>query len=280
MSFDFQEFLNFTFGFRDALLGALVVTLTMAIVAQTLGVLLGLVSALAGRARNRPIRLASALYVWFFRGTPVLVQIMLLYFGLPALLGIDPFPKQYGALPDLFGGAFMAATLALGVNEGAYMSEIIRAGILSVDPGQAEAAKSLGMTPRKTMSRIVLPQAMRVIVPPLGNEFNNMIKTTSLASVIGVVELLLLAEIRYGATFKPFEPLLGICVWYLTFTTIWALIQGRIERKLGAGMGRGDADISLWARLRGAPRMTGPAGGLPQRAVPVSLSQPRRELAR
>ncbi|MEI7743292.1 MAG: amino acid ABC transporter permease [Chloroflexota bacterium] len=255
MTFDWQEFLSFTFGWRDALWQALLITITMAVLAQGLGVLLGLVAALAGRSRNRLVKLVSGIYVWFFRGTPVLVQIMLLYFGLPALMGgFDMFPRHYGMFPPLFGGAFVAATLALGVNEGAYMSEIIRAGILSVDPGQAEAAKSLGMNPRKTMSRIVLPQALRVIVPPLGNEFNNMLKTTSLASVIGVVELLLLAEMRYGTTLRPFEPLLGICVWYLFFTSIWAVIQSRIEKRLGAGMARNEPERGLWARVRGSRR--------------------------
>ena len=123
--------------------------------------MLGLLAALGSRSRNLVAKRAAGLYVWVFRGTPVLVQIALLYYGIPSLLGLDPFPKQYGSLPELIGGAFLAATLALGINEGAYMSEIIRAGILSVDPGQAEAAKSLGMTPGKTMSRIVLPQRLR-----------------------------------------------------------------------------------------------------------------------
>jgi polar amino acid transport system permease protein len=251
MQFDPTEFLDFTFTWRGVLIGAIVTTLLIAVIAQVLGVLLGLLAALGGRSRNLVIKGISGLYVWVFRGTPVLVQIVLLYYGLPSLLGIDPFPQRYGNLPELIGGAFLAATLALGVNEGAYMSEIIRAGILSVDSGQAEAAKSLGMTPRKTMSRIVLPQAMRVIIPPLGNEFNNMLKTTSLASVVGVTELLLLAENRYGGTFKPFEPLLGICVYYLAMTTIWGLIQGRIEKRLGAGLNRNEAEQGFWSRLVG-----------------------------
>lgn len=142
------------------------------------------------------------------------------------------------------------------------MSEIIRAGILSVDPGQAEAAKSLGMTPGKTMSRIVLPQALRVIVPPLGNEFNNMLKTTSLASVVGVTELLLLAQNRYGGTFKPFEPLIGICVYYLLLTTLWGFVQGRIEMRLGTGLSRNEPDRGLVARLTGIGRHTGQNGGI------------------
>ena len=256
MAFDPNEFLNFTFTWRDVLIGALTTVVLMAVIAQILGVVLGLVAALAGRAKNPVIKSISGLYVWIFRGTPVLVQIMLLYFGLPKLLGVDPFPNQYGSLPLLIGGPFLAATLALGVNEGAYMSEIIRAGILSVDSGQAEAAKSLGMTPRKTMSRIVLPQAMRVIIPPLGNEFNNMLKTTSLASIVTVRELVMVAESRAGVTFKWFEVLLGICVYYLAFTTIWGFIQSRIEKRLGVGQTRSDAEPGFLARMFGhaAPR--------------------------
>jgi His/Glu/Gln/Arg/opine family amino acid ABC transporter permease subunit len=262
MGFDPKEFFDFTFTWRTVLLGALVTTVLMAVLAQVLGILLGLLAALGSRSRNMVIKRVSGLYVWIFRGTPVLVQIALLYYGVPALLGIDPFPKQYGNLPELIGGAFLAATLALGINEGAYMSEIIRAGILSVDPGQAEAAKSLGMTPGKTMSRIVLPQAMRVIVPPLGNEFNNMLKTTSLASVVGVTELLLLAQNRYGGTFKPFEPLIGICVYYLLLTTLWGFVQGRIEKKFGTGLTRNEPDKGTLSRLTGIGRKAGQNGGI------------------
>ncbi len=262
MGFDPREFLDFTFTWREVLVGALVTTLLMAVLAQVLGIMLGLLAALGSRSRNLVAKRAAGLYVWVFRGTPVLVQIALLYYGIPSLLGLDPFPKQYGSLPELIGGAFLAATLALGINEGAYMSEIIRAGILSVDPGQAEAAKSLGMTPGKTMSRIVLPQALRVIVPPLGNEFNNMLKTTSLASVVGVTELLLLAQNRYGGTFKPFEPLIGICVYYLLLTTLWGFVQGRIEMRLGTGLSRNEPDRGLVARLTGIGRHTGQNGGI------------------
>jgi polar amino acid transport system permease protein len=260
MQFDSNELVSFMTNW-SVIVPALVTTVLMAIVAQVLGIFLGLLAALAGRSRNPIVHGISAIYVWIFRGTPVLVQILLLYFGVPRLLGIDPFPTTYGGLPLLIGGAFVAATLALGVNEGAYMSEIIRAGILSVDSGQAEAAKSLGMTPRKTMSRIVLPQAMRVIIPPLGNEFNNMIKTTSLASVITVTELVLVAEERYGGTFQPFEPLVGISIYYLAMTTVWGFVQSRIERKFGAGMNRNDDEPGFWSRTlsmsRGAPHSGG-----------------------
>jgi polar amino acid transport system permease protein len=251
MKFDPNELVSFMTNW-SVIVPAVVSVVLMAVIAQALGIVLGLLAALAGRSRNALIHRISAVYVWIFRGTPVLVQILLLYFGVPRLLGMDPFPNTYGFLPALISGPFVAATLALGVNEGAYMSEIIRAGILSVDSGQAEAAKSLGMTPRMTMSRIVLPQAMRVIIPPLGNEFNNMIKTTSLASVITVSELVLVAGVRYGATFKPFEPLVGISIYYLAMTTVWGVVQSRIERKFGAGMSRDDDLPGVWSRLVGS----------------------------
>ena len=147
MQFDTNELISFMTNW-SVIVPALATTVLMAILAQLLGIVLGLVAALAGRSRNPAIHGVSAIYVWIFRGTPVLVQILLLYFGVPRLLGMDPFPTAYPFLPGLMGGAFIAATLALGVNEGAYMSEIIRAGILSVDPGQAEAARVTRHDPR------------------------------------------------------------------------------------------------------------------------------------
>ena len=130
-------------------------------------------------------------------------------------------------------GAVQAGIVALGLNEGAYMTEIVRAGIISVDPGQMEAAKSLGMTYGKAMRRIVLPQAARVIIPPLGNEFNNMLKTTSLLVIISVPELYVVFSRKQGNFFAPFEFFLAAAVWYLLLTTIWGVIQAWIERRLG-----------------------------------------------
>ncbi len=243
-----------------AWINGLWITVYAAIIAQVLGVVLGVLSALGGMARNPIFRSVSGIYVWIFRGTPVLVQISLLYFGTPYLLGIDLFPTvMHTGLIDL-RGAIIAGILALGVNEGAYMSEIVRAGILSVDPGQSEAAKSLGMTYRLTMSRIVLPQALRVIIPPLGNEFNNMLKTTSLLSVIAVEELYRVSMSIASATFKYFEPLLAAAVYYLILTTIWGLIQSRIERRLGAGTQRNEYP-GVWARMLGLARSREGQGG-------------------
>ncbi len=255
MNFDLGEFVRLAFQPTGAFVGGLAITIYAAIIAQLLGVGLGIVAALGGRSRNRLVRSIAGFYVWIFRGTPVLVQILLLYSGLPVLLGIDLFPRLYELGPIEIRGNVIAGILALGLNEGAYMSEIVRAGILSVDPGQTEAAKSLGMTPRKTMSRIVLPQALRVIIPPLGNEFNNMLKTTSLLSVIGVSELLRVAIDRYSVTFRPFEPLLAACVYYILLTTIWGFVQARIERRLGVGQaGSTPSEPGFFSRFTGFGR--------------------------
>jgi polar amino acid transport system permease protein len=192
--FDLDFFLNFVFHPSPALIGGLAITIYVSIIAQLTGVILGVLSALAGMARNPILRGISGVYVWFFRGTPLLVQLFLVYFGTPYLLGVDLFPRDVVFGPIALRGAVLAGIVALSINEGAYMSEIVRAGILSVEHGQTEAAKSLGMTYRLTMSRIILPQALRVIIPPLGNEFNNMLKTTSLLSVIAVEEIFRVAD--------------------------------------------------------------------------------------
>ena len=153
-------------------------TIYISVAAQILGVFLGLDrrpdADVALLAVSLPVRAATC---WFFRGTPVIVQIFFVYFGTNLLFGFTLIPNQVDWLVGLDGAAF-AGILALGINEGAYMREIIRAGIDSIDKGQMEAAKSLGMRSTLAMRRIILPQAARVIVPPLGNEFNNMMKTT------------------------------------------------------------------------------------------------------
>lgn len=234
--FDLDFFLRFVFQPSPALINGLIITITVAILAQVIGTGLGTLSALAGMSRRPVLNSISGVYVWFFRGTPLLVQLFLVYFGTPYLLGgIDLFPREVTIGPFAVRGAILAGLVALSINEGAYMSEIVRAGILSVEGGQTEAAKSLGMTYGLTMRRIVLPQAMRVIVPPLGNEFNNMLKTTSLMSIIAVEELFRVAQAANSATFKSFEAFFGVALYYLAMTTIWSVIQGRIERRVGAG---------------------------------------------
>src|SRR5262249_10281860 len=213
---------------------ALTRTIYIAVVAQTLGVLLGLVATLGRMSRLWPARLVSGLYVLVFRGTPIIVQIFFVYYGTNLLFGFTLIPNTlHLGLFDLDGAVF-AGIVALALNEGAYMREIIRAGIDAIDRGQMEAARSLGMTTGLAMRRIILPQAARVIVPPLGNEFNAMIKTTSLLAFIGVYELFQDADVHYSNTFRPVEYFVAVAWWYLLLTSIWTLIQTQIERRLAA----------------------------------------------
>jgi polar amino acid transport system permease protein len=224
------------------ILSGLGLTVGIAVVSQLIGVILGIFGALGRVARFLPFRFLANFYVWFFRGTPLLVQITFIYFGL-GVVGLYAWDRH-----PILGvpGAVQAGILALGLNEGAYMTEIVRAGILAIDPGQMEAAKSLGMTYRMAMRRVVLPQAARVIIPPLGNEFNNMLKTTSLLVVISVPELYVIFSRKNGTLFAPFELFLAAAVWYLLLTTIWSVIQSRIERRLARGTGAGPDTTIRW----------------------------------
>ena len=195
-------------------------TLWIAVVAQLCGVVIGLFLALMRMSRFPLLSWPARAYIWFFRGSPLLVQVLLLWDGLPRIV------------PSLLLPGWAVVVIAFSLNEGAYMAEITRAGITSVDPGQMEAAKSLGMRFALAMRRIVLPQAARVIIPPLGNEFNNMLKTTSIASVIGLEELTGTAEIFGSPTFTIFELLIVATFYYLLLTTLWGFIQSWIENRL------------------------------------------------
>jgi polar amino acid transport system permease protein len=227
---------------------ALITTVTIAVLAQALGIVLGLISALAGLSRLRIVRGLSAAYVLLIRGTPLIVQIFFIFYGANLFFGFSLFPREVSLAGFTVSGAILAGTVALAINEGAYMSEIIRAGIQSVDPGQMEAALSVGMTRSLAMRRIVLPQAARVIVPPLGNEFNGMIKNTSLLAFIGVYEMFFDAQRHYSTTFKPVEYFFAVAFWYLVLTTIWSLIQAQIERRLNPSEER--AGRRVMARVR------------------------------
>jgi polar amino acid transport system permease protein len=233
----------------NLILSGLWLTLSISITAQIIGVVLGVFGALGKMTRVRPLRWLANVYVWFFRGTPLLVQISILFYGL-SVTRIWTWPDIVLPFFPPIAGAVQAGIFALGVNEGAYMTEIVRAGIIAIDPGQLEAAKSLGMTYGQAMRRIILPQAARVIVPPLGNEFNNMLKTTSLLVIISVPELYVTFSRKQGNAFAPFEYFLAAAVWFLLLTTIWSIIQSEIERRLGRGAG-GEAPPSLRQRLFG-----------------------------
>jgi polar amino acid transport system permease protein len=229
---------------------ALTRTVYIAVIAQVMGVILGLFAALMRMSKLRLLRFLSGIYVWIFRGTPLLVQIFFVYYASNQLLGFTLIPNTLNVGLFTLDGAVFGGILALGINEGAYMREIVRAGIDSIDPGQMEAAKTLGMRYGLAMRRIVLPQAARVIVPPLGNEFNNMLKNTSLLFTIGVYEMFADAEIGYSNSFLPTEYFMGVAFWYLVLTTVWTFIQAAIERKLAVSE-RGE-ELSMIERLQAA----------------------------
>ena len=200
--------------------GALL-TLQISLVSLTFGLVIGLVAALSVPAKNPLLRWPARFYVWLIRSTPLLVQLFIIYFGLPQFgLNLSPF---------------WSGVLALALNTGAYNAETIRAGILSVPAGQTEAARSLGMGPGLTMRRIILPQALRLIIPPLGNNFVILIKDTSLVSTITLVELTLTAQRLIGSTYKPFEMYLMAALLYAVLTTGATLLLRLLEKRMTWG---------------------------------------------
>jgi polar amino acid transport system permease protein len=250
---DFKEVRRYQFS--HLILVGLKNTVIISVVAQAVGIVLGVLLAVMRLARNPVLSSVSWFYIWFFRGTPVLVQLLFWYNAVPAvfktLTVAVPFTgiTLYSTPMVEFITPFMAAFLGLGLNEGAYMAEIVRAGILSVDEGQTEAAHALGMTSPLTMRRIVLPQAMRVIIPPTGNEFISMLKTSSLASVITFPELLRAAQDIISRNLEVFELLLVASIWYLLLTTVASIGQYYIERRYARGTSRGLSETP-WQRIR------------------------------
>jgi polar amino acid transport system permease protein len=192
-------------------------TVWLSVIAMLMGVVLGTVAALMKMSPNRAVRGVAEFYIWLFRGTPVLIQLVIIYTGLPQI-GIRL-------------GVIESAILGLGINEGAYFAEIVRAGIMSVAKGQDDAARSLGMTRAQKMRIVILPQAARVIIPPLGNQFNGMLKTSSLASVISMEELMRNAQMLAQIEFRILEVYICAALWYLLLVSIWGEIQRRIEAR-------------------------------------------------
>jgi polar amino acid transport system permease protein len=228
-------------------------TLELTALAMVLGVVLGVVLAVMRLSPNPIVSGAAWLYTWFFRGTPVLVQLIFwIYLGFlyPRLsLGIPFGPTWLAGDTNKIIPTLVAATLGLGLNEGAYMSEIVRAGILSVEHGQTEAAQALGMRRLQIMRRVVLPQAMRVIIPPTGNETISMLKTTSLVAFVGVYELLGAAKDIYGNNFLYIPLLVVASIWYLVMTSVLSVVQYYIERHYARGSARA-LPPTPWQRLR------------------------------
>lgn len=246
--------------FSDPILRGLVTTLWLTVVAMLVGIILGVVVAVMKLSTNATLRTVATVYIWFFRGTPVFVQ--LLFWGYISALyplvsfGI-PFGEQFFAVPtNALITPALAAILGLGLNEGAYMAEIVRTGILAVHRGQIEAAQALGMKRGRILHRIVLPQAMRVIIPPTANETINMLKTTSLVSVLAFPELLYSAQLIYSQTFQTVPLLIMASLWYLIVTSILTVGQFYLERHYGRGVNSAVAVAPAKRPIFGRRRVT------------------------
>jgi polar amino acid transport system permease protein len=241
--------------FSSRILHGLLVTLELTAVSMLIGIVLGVMLAVMRLSPNPLVAGASGFYIWFFRGTPVLVQILFWSF-ISALYPRISIGIPFGGPEFAHGSAnsiitpFLAAILALGLNEAAYMAEIVRAGIISVDEGQTEASSALGMTRLQTMRGIVLPQAMRVMIPPTGNETISMLMSSSLVSVIAYPELLYSAQLIYAVNYLQIPLLLTASIWYLVVTTILSIAQYYIERHFGRGSSSRQQPDSLLARMR------------------------------
>ena len=256
-------------------LHGLLVTVELTALAMGVGIALGILAAVLRLSPNPLASWASWLYTWFFRGTPVLVQLLFWYniaYIFPRLtLGVPFGPALVHVNANTTLTPFVAASVGLGLNEGAYMAEIVRAGILSVDPGQTEAAYSVGMTRLQTLRHIVLPQAMRVIIPPTGNEVISMLKTSSLAAVVTVTELLFAVQQIYSRTFQTVPLLMVASLWYLIVTSVLSIGQFYLERRFARGAAHAPPAPPLQRFVRAVLSLRPPRG-----EADLQLS-PRRE---
>jgi polar amino acid transport system permease protein len=216
------------------ILSGIVNTVVMSVLAMAVGIALGVTVAIMRMSPNPVLRSVAVGYAWLFRGTPVILQ-LLLWFNLALVFPMIGIPGGWTARTVDVMTPFVAALLGLGLNQGAYTSEVIRAGLLSVDAGQYEAAKAIGMKRLLSLRRIILPQAMRVVIPPLGNEFIGMIKLTSLASVIQYSEVLHNAENIYYANNRVMELLIVAGIWYLGVVSLLTPLQMLLERRFARG---------------------------------------------
>lgn len=221
-----SEYAGYIAAVLPRLLKGSVITIQITTTAVFFGIILGTLLAFGKLSKNWLLRVPSMIYIDFVRGTPLFVQILLFYFGIPGLIhGITGEPFRF---EPLFAGA-----VVLSLNSGAYVAEIVRAGIKSVDRGQVEAARSLGMTEAQSMKEVILPQAFKLIVPPLGNEFIVLLKDSSLLAVIGVEELLRHGQLEVARTFAAFPIYIGVALCYLVMTLSIARLVSWSERRLG-----------------------------------------------
>ena len=252
----FQWSVVFQWVFSKTITTGVVYTLILTVLAMVIGTVLAISMAMMRQSVNPILRWVATAYIWFFRGTPIYTQ-LIFWSLLPSLypqlsIGIPFGPAFVQFDTATYFTPFWMAFIGLGLNEGAYLAEIMRAGLLSVDKGQWEAATALGMPRRTIFSRIILPQAMRVIVPPIGNETISMLKTTSLVSAIPfTLELTFVAKDRGQQLFAPIPLLVAAALWYLLITSLLMWIQSHIERHYGKGFERRESTGS--PRVEAAP---------------------------
>jgi polar amino acid transport system permease protein len=238
--------------FRPPVIEGVRTSLVLTVLSMIIGIVGGIALAVMRLSPNPVLSVVSAVYIWLFRGTPVIAQLLFWNF-LAALypmlsLGIPFGPGFVYFDTNQLINQFAACLLGLGLNEAAYMAEIVRGGLQSVDQGQSEAAGALGMSRAQTLRRIVLPQAMRVIIPPTGNETISMLKTTSLVVVIGYFELMTSAQRIYAVNFQTIPLLIVVAIWYLALTSLLSIGQYYIERHYGRGTSQGQTGARLFPR--------------------------------
>jgi len=235
----------FTF---PAIVSGMGITVVLTAVSMLIGIALGVLVAVMRLSSNPVVSGIAWIYVWFFRGTPVYLQ-LLLWFNIALVFPVVGIPGLIeGRTVDIVS-PFVAAILGLGLNQGAYTSEVVRAGILSVDEGQGEAAKALGLPGTDIMRTVVLPQAMRVILPPIGNETIGMLKTTSLASAIGASEVLNEAQHVYLVNNMIMELLIASGIWYLLAVSVLSVIQYYVERRFAKGSSSKALPLTPWQKV-------------------------------
>lgn len=215
--------------------GALL-AIELTLVSFAASIVLGFFVGLGRSSTHRSIRSGVFFYTWIFRATPTLLQLLFVW---------DALPQIWGVFNEGWYSPFLAATIALSLNEAAYMAEIIRSGLLAVDPGQELAGRALGMSRRRILARIVVPQAIRIVIPPMGNEFITLLKLTSLASIISVTELLTAAQNYYSTTFSYAESFAAAALYYLFIVSILMWVQSLLEKRY--------TFTSARRRVRGAP---------------------------
>jgi len=242
--------------FDDRIIRGLQNTLILTVISMLIGVVGGILLAVMRLSPNPLVSGAAGVYVWLFRGTPLITQLLFWNYLAAAYprvgLGIPFGPEFVSWNTNSLINLFMASLLGLGLNEAAYMAEIVRGGIASVDGGQLEAASALGMKRTTTLRRIIMPQAMRVIIPPTGNETIAMLKTTSLVVVIGYFEVMVAAQQIYAQNYKIIPLLIVAAIWYLALTSVLTLIQMRIEKRFARGSSFPVANDQKWgSRLLG-----------------------------